>query len=133
MAKSGDLRKMLAQSFIVGLEGMEPSAAELEYFSRQGLGGAVLFARNLEPHDPVHAWEFNSLLARTAKEAGQPAPFVMIDQEGGTVARLKTPFTAWPDLARLEAAPGRGPGRPWPPHGGRAGRRRVQLGSGPGG
>ena len=100
-----ELRSLLAQSFVVGLEEKRPTAAELELFSREGLGGAILFARNLEAHDPAQAWEFNTALARAAKEGGRPPLFIMLDQEGGSVARLKTPFTAWPDMARLAEAP----------------------------
>ncbi len=99
------LRKALAQSFVVGLSDFQPSPAELELFSREGLGGAILFARNLNPNEPAQAWEYNTRLARAAREGGHAPLFIMIDQEGGSVARLKTPFTAWPDMALLGAAP----------------------------
>lgn len=62
-------------------------------------GGVILFARNIV--SPVQVWEFNYRLRRAAAEAGRPPLFVMVDQEGGSVARLAAPFTHGPDLAQL--------------------------------
>ena len=61
-----------------------------------GLGGVILFARNVAEPEQV---------AELAFEAARLVPelpvWVSIDQEGGRVARLKKPFTEWPPMAAL--------------------------------
>lgn len=68
---------------------------ELRYLIKElRVGGIILFARNLESPEQIRS------LCRSAQqyaqERGQPALIVSIDQEGGTVARLKKPFTQFP-------------------------------------
>jgi len=61
-----------------------------------GLGGVILFARNVAEPDQV------SELAFDASRLVPDLPvWVSIDQEGGRVARLKSPFTEWPPMATL--------------------------------
>jgi beta-N-acetylhexosaminidase len=70
---------------------------ELRALAREfDLGGIILFGRNIESPEQV------SELAAEAENlsAGQPL-WVSVDQEGGRVARLKTPFTVWPPMATL--------------------------------
>lgn len=93
------LRLKLAQSLVVGLEGLTATPRELAWLAEEGLGGAILFSRNIG--SPREVWELNRSLDQAARAAGRPAPFIMVDQEGGTVARLKAPFSSWPDLAEL--------------------------------
>ena len=60
------------------------------------LGGVILFKRNVEGPDQV------SELAAEAEALGRSTPgWVSVDQEGGRVARLTTPFTTWPPMATL--------------------------------
>lgn len=93
------VRNSLAQSFVVGLP--EPTAGpdELALVGEQGLGGVILFARNVE--SPAQVWQLNYDLRRAAAQAERPPLWVMVDQEGGSVARLHAPFTDGPDLADL--------------------------------
>ena len=93
------IRRMLAQSLVVGLPGSSAGPEEMELVAEHGLGGVILFARNYESPDQV--WELNHGLSRAAREAGRPPLLIMVDQEGGSVARLKDPFTSGPDLAEL--------------------------------
>jgi len=70
---------------------------ELRSLAREfGLGGVILFARNVAEPEQV---------AELAYEAARLVPdlplWVSIDQEGGRVARLKAPFTEWPPMATL--------------------------------
>ena len=90
---SHDLRTALAQSFVVGIDGHEARSHELGLFGRQGLGGVILFSRNVQ--GPEQVWELNDSLRREAEQAGRPPLLVMVDQEGGSVARLKDPFHPW--------------------------------------
>jgi beta-N-acetylhexosaminidase len=63
------------------------------------LGGAILFARNVEA--PEQVAELGADLEGLG--GGMPA-WVSIDQEGGRVARLEEPFTRWPPMATLGRA-----------------------------
>ena len=70
---------------------------ELKALAREfGLGGVILFARNLAEPEQV---------AELAYEAARLTPelplWVSVDQEGGRVARLKAPFTEWPPMGTL--------------------------------
>ena len=60
------------------------------------LGGVTLFKRNIEAPEQVLE------LSRDLQELafGQPL-WVAVDQEGGSVARLRSPFTEWPAMAAL--------------------------------
>jgi beta-N-acetylhexosaminidase len=74
--------------------------AELRSLAREfDLGGAILFARNVEAPEQV------AELAADVESLGRSAPaWVSVDQEGGRVARLKEPFTRWPPMAVLGRA-----------------------------
>ena len=90
------LRRQIGQLLIAGFDGHQlPS--ELRALVREfGLGGVILFARNVAEPEQV---------AEVAFEASRLVPdlplWVSIDQEGGRVARLKAPFTEWPPMATL--------------------------------
>lgn len=96
------VKNSLAQSFVVGLPGLEAGPDELALVAEQGLGGVILFARNVE--SPAQVWQLNYDLRRAAANAERPPLWVMVDQEGGSVARLGDPFTHGPDLADLGGA-----------------------------
>ncbi|MCA1906524.1 MAG: beta-N-acetylhexosaminidase [Desulfarculus sp.] len=93
------LRQILAQSLVVGFD--DPDQAE-ELVAVHGLGGVILFARNID--NPRQVWAQNVRLHRAARQAGHPPLLVMVDQEGGVVARLKAPFTDGPGLPELAQA-----------------------------
>jgi beta-N-acetylhexosaminidase len=57
----------------------------------QGVGGIILFAANYA--SPFQLWNLTWQLQETARRAARPRLFIMVDQEGGSVARLKAPFT----------------------------------------
>ncbi|MCB2185905.1 MAG: beta-N-acetylhexosaminidase [Deltaproteobacteria bacterium] len=116
------VRRSLAQSLVVGLPGVEARPEDLELVGHHGLGGVILFRRNVE--SPLQVWEMNYSLARAAREAENPPLFSLVDQEGGAVARLMEPFTHGPDLAALGGEP---PERLWE-HGARMGRELVAAG-----
>lgn len=60
------------------------------------LGGVILFERNVEA--PVQVAE----LAHDVQALREELPlWVSVDQEGGRVARLRTPFTVWPPMQLL--------------------------------
>src|SRR4051812_15962155 len=95
MSPSG-FRREVGQLLLAGFNGHQ-IPAELRALAREfGLGGVILFARNVAEPEQV---------AELAFEASRLAPdlplWVSVDQEGGRVARLKAPFTEWPPMATL--------------------------------
>jgi beta-N-acetylhexosaminidase len=93
---SKDLIKHAGQLSIAGFAG-HSIPADLKGLAREfDLGGIILFARNVESPEQV------AELAREAQSLAQELPlWVSVDQEGGRVARLKTPFTEWPPMMTL--------------------------------
>jgi beta-N-acetylhexosaminidase len=90
------LRRQIGKLLIAGFEGTQVPV-ELRAIAREfGLGGVILFSRNIEAPEQV---------AELCYEARRLVPdlplWVSIDQEGGRVARLKAPFTEWPPMATL--------------------------------
>ena len=79
---------MTEKAFISGCAGHALSAAERAFFAQAQPWGLILFGRNIDCPDQVCA------LTRSFRECvGRDAP-VLIDQEGGRVARLRAPH--WP-------------------------------------
>jgi beta-N-acetylhexosaminidase len=90
------LRRQIGKLLIAGFNGIE-IPIELRSLAKEfGLGGVILFARNIVEPEQV---------AELAFEASRLVPdvplWVSVDQEGGRVARLKAPFTEWPPMATL--------------------------------
>src|SRR6267154_3699476 len=93
---SGSLRRHIGKLLVAGFDGLQVPV-ELRAIAREfGLGGIILFARNIDEPGQV---------AELCYEAARLAPdlplWVSVDQEGGRVARLKAPFTEWPPMATL--------------------------------
>jgi beta-N-acetylhexosaminidase len=84
---------------IYGCTGPALSASERDFFRDVQPWGFILFARNIEEPDQVRA-----LVAALRETVGDHSAPVLIDQEGGRVARLKPPI--WhqrPPAARFGA------------------------------
>ena len=92
------LRRRIGQLLIGSFEG-PVIPVELQSVAREfDLGGVTLFTRlgNIDTPEQVAG------LAFQARELGAEWPaWIGIDQEGGRVARLKSPFTEWPPMAML--------------------------------
>ena len=90
------VRKDIGQLLIAGFNGHQVPP-ELRSLAREfGLGGVILFARNVDEPEQV------AELAQECSRLVADVPvWVSIDQEGGRVARLKRPFTEWPPMATL--------------------------------
>ncbi|MBC6443688.1 MAG: beta-N-acetylhexosaminidase [Rhodobacteraceae bacterium] len=74
------------QAVIFGCEGQELSARERAFFIEADPWGLILFARNIDTPDQVHG-----LIENVRSALGRTLP-VLIDQEGGRVARLAPPI-----------------------------------------
>ena len=80
---------MSSRAFITGVSGLELSAAEREFIRAERPWGFILFKRNIETPDQVSA-----LVKELRNCLGEADAPVLIDQEGGRVARLGPPH--WP-------------------------------------
>ena len=77
------------QAAIYGFEGLELTASERAFFRDCDSAGFILFKRNCESREQLRRLT-NSLRDLT----GRPEVPILIDQEGGRVARMKPP--EWP-------------------------------------
>ncbi len=103
------------QLLFAGFAGTELPEDLAEEIAAGAIGGAILFARNVESPQQVRR-----LVADLHRAAPEDRPLtVAIDQEGGRVQRLRAPWTEWPPMRRLgdsgrpeeSRAVGRGLGR----------------------
>ncbi|HET7293682.1 MAG TPA: beta-N-acetylhexosaminidase [Vicinamibacteria bacterium] len=93
------LRKA-GQRVMVGFEGQAASSDVRRLVRDYGAASAILFARNVD--SPEQVAELVRELQAIAREAGHDRPLlVAVDQEGGRVARLRSPWTEWPPLRAL--------------------------------
>jgi len=90
------MRRQAGQLVIAGFAG-HSIPRDLRLLAREfDLGGIILFARNIEAPEQV------AEVARDAQSLVKELPlWVSTDQEGGRVARLKSPFTVWPPMLTL--------------------------------
>ena len=80
--------------FMAGMPGPDLDRGTETLIAENGLGGIILFARNIE--DPLQVATLCGDLQQTAmKHQGIPL-LIAVDQEGGRVARLRAPFTVFP-------------------------------------
>jgi beta-N-acetylhexosaminidase len=93
------------QRLMLGFDGIDLND-DLRHLIRDlRVGGLILFKQNIETPDQVKAL-CESCIAY-AKACGLPPLFIAVDQEGGTVARLREPFTLFkgnPYMETLEDA-----------------------------
>ncbi|MEM7441463.1 MAG: beta-N-acetylhexosaminidase, partial [Pseudomonadota bacterium] len=82
---SGDRTMSGARAVIFGCSGPVLTAEERTFFAKADPWGFILFARNIETPDQVRA-----LTEDLRATVGRRAP-ILIDQEGGRVARLTAP------------------------------------------
>jgi beta-N-acetylhexosaminidase len=80
---------MSTRAFITGISGLELTADERAFLREERPWGFILFKRNIEMPAQVSA-----LVAELRATVGEPDAPVLIDQEGGRVARLGPPH--WP-------------------------------------
>ncbi|MBI3073889.1 MAG: beta-N-acetylhexosaminidase [Deltaproteobacteria bacterium] len=82
-----------AELLIAGFDGTTATRDVLG-LARRGLGGVILFGRNIEAPAQVAELTHDLRLAN-------PDIIVSVDQEGGRVARFRAPWTEFPDMATL--------------------------------
>jgi beta-N-acetylhexosaminidase len=92
--------QMAGQRLMVGFDGTELSTDVKYLIKNLHVGGLILFRRNIAAPEQVRHLCLSS--QEYARSCGEPALFIAIDQEGGTVARLKSPFTEFPGNAHMK-------------------------------
>lgn len=87
----------MIKSFICGIAGTQLTHEEREFLEREQPYGVILFARNVE--NPA---QLRTLTAHIKAALGHRYAEILIDQEGGRVARLKPPhWRAYPPALEL--------------------------------
>jgi len=93
-------KQMAGQRLMVGFDGTELSADVKFLIKDLHVGGLILFTRNIEAPEQVRHLCLSC--QKYAESCGEPALFIAVDQEGGTVARLKSPFTEFSGNAHMQ-------------------------------
>jgi beta-N-acetylhexosaminidase len=95
------LEEKVGQRLAVGFDGLTAPDYILEWLSEGRIGGIILFQRNVSTPEQLAA------LTSSLHAAAKHPIMVMIDQEGGEVARLRGKFTEAPSAMALAAGGGR--------------------------
>lgn len=83
------------QVLVGGFSGIKVPSVLLEAFAEGSIGGVTFFRRNIETPQQLH-----TLISEIEWSKERP-PLLAIDQEGGRVARLKTPIVKLPPMRKL--------------------------------
>lgn len=89
----------IGRLLMIGFEGTDFPSEFVPMIRKYGIGGFVLFERNLK--NPGQILALNKQLHAAAGE-DDFIPLVAIDQEGGRVQRLKHPFSHLPSARKVE-------------------------------
>jgi beta-N-acetylhexosaminidase len=96
--RSISLEEKIGQMLYVGFHGTRAPQHIIEWLKQGKIGGVILFARNINTPIQVEA------LTNTLHSAAKHPILIAIDQEGGTVARLRNDYTESPGAMALGAA-----------------------------
>jgi beta-N-acetylhexosaminidase len=96
-----DLGRAIGQLLWVGFPGTSAPQAVLDRIAAEEVGAVILFAHNLAGIESLLA--LNQAL-HAAAPADRPL-LVCVDQEGGTVQRVRAPATVWPPMLGLAKHP----------------------------
>jgi len=98
-----ELHDHVGRLFMAGMPGPRLDTGTISLIRDRGLGGIILFKRNIE--DPLQVAALTNDLQEIAlKYHGIPL-FLAVDQEGGRVARLREPFTLFPGNSAIGQGP----------------------------
>ncbi len=96
MGKINHIKRLIGQRIICGFDGTRVPAELIRLDEEWGLGGYILFKRNLTEFEQL--MNLNEELWGLGQ--GTP-PFIGVDQEGGAVHRVPEPFTVFPAMGQL--------------------------------
>lgn len=89
----------LGKYFMVGLPGLDLDPSTVQLVHDLGIHNFIIFSRNVE--SPGQLRKLCRDLNDVCLGHDLPLPFISIDQEGGTVTRLSSPFTQFKDARVL--------------------------------
>ena len=92
--------RLAGQRLMVGFDGTELDATLARLIEKKQIGGIILFSRNIT--DPAQLKRLCASAQDCALRADIAPLFVSIDQEGGSVARLKAPFSEFPGPSEMK-------------------------------
>jgi len=101
------VKEQAGQLLICGFNGVRLNAEIEDLILHRHIGGVILFDRNYENPDQLYALIRDMQALALGKANGIPL-FVSVDQEGGRVSRLQSPFSDFPDAACLGRAKSEG-------------------------
>jgi beta-N-acetylhexosaminidase len=96
------LNTRIGRLFMAGIPGTDLDPVTEELIKEWGLGGVILFSRNIE--NPLQVADLCRRLQRVSLRHHAIPLFLAVDQEGGRVARLKAPFREFPGQAAIGRA-----------------------------
>jgi beta-N-acetylhexosaminidase len=99
------LGQLIGQKLIVAMAGLTPSGDLLGRVRRGEVGGVILFGANVSTKAQVI--ELTRTLREAAAAGGQPPLLIAVDQEGGSIKRIRW---APPDLSAVEMGEAGDPG-----------------------
>jgi beta-N-acetylhexosaminidase len=99
----------VGQLLWLGFDGLEPPETLLRDITAGDAGAVVLFQRNLRQFDGGRT-DLSALAALTAAlhaaaPAAGPPLWLAMDQEGGSVQRVRAPATVWPPMLSFDELP----------------------------
>jgi beta-N-acetylhexosaminidase len=102
-----DIAADAGQVLWIGFAGPDPDDELRRTVAAGGCGAVVVFARNLVTRGGVT--EVDALIALNDAVHGAAPPgapvLIAVDQEGGTVQRVRAPATRWPPMLSLDRLP----------------------------
>ena len=98
-----ELHDHIGRLFMAGMPGPRLDAGTVSLIRDRGLGGIILFKRNIV--DPLQVAALCNNLQETAMKYHGIPLFLAVDQEGGRVARLREPFTCFPGNSAIAGGP----------------------------
>jgi beta-N-acetylhexosaminidase len=98
-----EVTQKIGRLFIGGIPGPELDKDTIRLIKNYHLGGIILFSRNIE--DPVQLARLCKDIQNVAMESSGYPLFLAIDQEGGRVARLKSPFSQFQGNEKIGESP----------------------------
>ncbi|MFC1862410.1 beta-N-acetylhexosaminidase [Thermodesulfobacteriota bacterium] len=94
-----ELNRQIGQIFMAGIPDTSLDKQTLQLIRDYNLGGIILFSRNID--NPIQIAELCRDIQDAALKIHGHRIFISTDQEGGRVARLRTPFTEFPGNAAI--------------------------------
>jgi len=91
--------QLAGQRFMVGFDGTTFNDDLRFLIGTLNIGGVILFTRNIVSPDQLRA--LCTDIQHYGRQSGLAPLLIAIDQEGGEVARLKSPFTQLPGAAQM--------------------------------